>query len=292
MEASDRVAEEIEALLGQADQTSLPVVDRQSQSQHQPPHVPHRSLSFPRRTQEHEIISIIDDLGLVPLGVSVAVPRQKKAAKVQIREQWGDDPALRDPAVLVLGLGRAPLSSSGCTLAHGHGKPCPDHRQQCAVGDPPCNAAHQVSMRNGVEVVRQIGVYHLALATFDNREVDPAHCHLGIESTPEAVLPGRQVRLEDRFEYQQHRRLRHAVADAGHRERAFATIGLGYPHAQQGPGPVRLAFELLLQSFQPRGSAFGFNGIEGLSIHPRCAPIGSAAPVGFGEDVPSAHLVP
>lgn len=38
------------------------------------------------------------------------------------------NPALRDPAVLVLGLGCAPLASLGHTLAHGHDEPCPDDR--------------------------------------------------------------------------------------------------------------------------------------------------------------------
>jgi len=147
-------------------------------------------------------------------------------------------------------------------------------------------------MRDGVEVVRQVGIHHLTLAAFGDGEVSPAQRHLGIEPTPEAILSGQQIWLEDRFEHQQNRRLPHAVTDAGYRERAFATIGLGYPHAQQGPGMVRLALELLLQSFQPQVQALSFDGLEGFSVHPRCAPIGSAAPVSFAEDVPSAHFIP
>jgi hypothetical protein len=122
--------------------------------------------------------------------------------------------------------------------------------------------------------------------------MDATQRHLGIDSASETILPGEKVRFENRSDYQQYGRLHHAISDAGHRERALTTIGLGYPHAQQGLGLIRLRLQLLLQSFQPLAWTRRFDVLETLAIYPRRTPIAAAAPVGFGENIVTEHLVP
>lgn len=107
-----------------------------------------------------------------------------------------------------------------------------------------------------------------------------------------AVLPGEQVFFEDRSHHQQHRHLRYPIPDSRNSQRALPTSCLGHPYTQQGPAPILLGAQLLPQSLQPARQPGGLDGFEALAVYPGGAAIGTASPVGFKQDIFSAHLVP
>ena len=122
--------------------------------------------------------------------------------------------------------------------------------------------------------------------------VGPADRHLGVEVRAESELVARKIRLEDRLQHDEHRRLHHPVTDRGDAQRALAAVALGNPHPQQGLGPVELGPQLLLQPFQPRFHAPGLDRREALPIRARRTAVRAAASVRFGQDILTADLVP
>ena len=161
-----------------------------------------------------------------------------------------------------------------------------------SVRDPSGNAAHQRPVRNAAEVVAQIGVDDFAAPGLCDVPVCPADCHLGVEVRAESELVARKIRLEDRLQHNNHRRLHHPVTDRGDAQRALAAVTLGDPHPQQGLGPVALGSQLLPQRFQPRLHAPGLDRREGLAVRARRTAVRTAAPVRLGQDILSANLVP
>ena len=191
----------------------------------------------------------------------------------------------------VLRLGRSALAV-WCTLDHRSIEPATDHHQHCTVRNSPRHTAHQITVGNGVEVVGQVSVDNFSRPTIGNAEMNASERHLRIKPSAKAVLPRKQVRFENRTDYQQHCHLRHPIPYARNAEWTLATIGLGNPYAQQGPRLVSLRLQLLPQSFQPRASPVFLNVLETFAIDTRRPAIGAAASSGFLENVLATHLVP
>src|SRR5262249_4332022 len=120
----------------------------------------------------------------------------------------------------------------------------------------------------------------------------PPHGHLGAEPGGEAVLLVAEVRLEDRPDDQQHRHLRHAVANGRYAQRALPAVALGDPYPKEGLRSVLRPSQLLPQRRQPRPHAGRLDLLERLPIYARRATVGAATPVRFGQDVRAADLVP
>ena len=100
-------------------------------------------------------------------------------------------------------------------------------------------------MRNRVEVVGQVGVHNFARTAIGNAEMGASKCPLGVQAFAEAVLPGEQIFIEDRPEYQQHRHLRDPVTDGRNAQRALPAICLWNPYTQQGRAPILPGAQLL-----------------------------------------------
>src|SRR4051794_10456995 len=250
VEATDLVAEEDEAGLRQGGQPCLRLVHRQPEPRHQLPHRRERRLPVAGSAADHEVVGVIDDVGIEPLAVAVPLPREEEPAGAEAAEQGRAARALRRPPVPLPPPGGAPGAARG-TLDHRHLQPALDHGQHRAVRDPSRHAAQQRTVRDAPEVVAQVRVHHLGASAVRDVPVGAADRHLGVEPRTEAVLVRQQVRLEDRLEHDDHRRLHPPIADRGDAERALAAVALGDPDTQQGPWPVSPGTQLLPQPFQP-----------------------------------------
>jgi site-specific DNA recombinase len=133
------------------------------------------------------------------------------SAKSLLLRPWRDDTPLRGATVGVARERRADFAAAVHTLDHRCVEPLADRRQHRPVGDPSCDTAQKVTVRNRVEVVGQISVYNLTRSTVGNAEVDAPQRHLGVHARAEAILPREQVFFEDRPHNQQHCHLRDPV---------------------------------------------------------------------------------
>ena len=230
-------------------------------------------------------------MGLEPSAVAVPLPGEQKPAKVQVGQQGRGYPALRRPPVPVARVGAAPFAAR-CALDGRHPQPRLDDGQHGAVRHPSGHAAHQRAVRDLPEAVAQIGIDPFAAPGARDVPVGPADGHLGVAVRAEPVLIAREIRLEDRLQHYDHRRLHHPVADRGDAERALAAGALGDPYPQQGLGPVGRGRQLLPQPFQPNRNPLGLDRREALAVHARRPAVRAAAPVRLGEHIRTAHLVP
>src|SRR5262249_24697485 len=83
---ADRVAQKVERLLGYAAQPGLGFVDRQLQLGHHAPHRGHR-LRGGAPTADHEVVGVVDDVGLQPAFVPQGLPAADKTAHVHVGQQ-------------------------------------------------------------------------------------------------------------------------------------------------------------------------------------------------------------
>ena len=126
----------------------------------------------------------------------------------------------------------------------------------------------------------------------DNVKVRSPYGRLRIPSGSEPVLLRGKVRFEDRTQHEHDGCLDHAVLHRRDAQRPLAAIAFWNPHTQKWLRHIALAPQLLLQRFQPPIRTCGLDPIEVGPVHPWCAGIGPAAPIGFQEHVFSADLVP
>src|SRR5438552_5868358 len=105
-------------------------------------------------------------------------------------------------------------------------------------------------MRNAPEVVREVGVYHIRVAT----EHQPLHlydCLLSVSPSAVGVDFGRKIGFEDRLQHQQ--RCCHAdpIPHARDAQRSEFAVGLRYKHSSDWLRPVSLLPERKRQFSQP-----------------------------------------
>ena len=144
--------------------------------------------------------------------------------------------------------------------------------QHAPVHDAPRKRQHQFGVRNGPEVVREVGVYNFRVAS-EQRLFHLDHRLLGIAAQPVGILLRLQVGLEDRFEHQQRRRLYHAVLDRWDAQRPLPAVRLGYPYPTHGLRLIRLLTQLLRQFTQPTLPPIRLDVREALAIDADCAVI-------------------
>jgi site-specific DNA recombinase len=148
---------------------------------------------------------------------------------------WGrDDPSLRRPLPRSRRCGPPALVG----LDHGGLQPLEDQPQHRAVGDPSLQALPQGIMRDRVEVRLQVRVVHLRQPGGDvlaNR-IDRL---MRVLARTRPIRAVQEVRLEDRLEHQQHRRLHDPVFDRGDAERSLRPIGFRDPYPPHGLRTIR-----------------------------------------------------
>ena len=74
---------------------------------------------------------------------------------------------------------------------------------------------------------------------------------------PEPIRRVEKVGLEDRFQYQQHGHLHHAIANRGNPQRTLFAIGLGYVHSLHRLRPIGFGPQLLLNFIQEASDTAG-----------------------------------
>jgi site-specific DNA recombinase len=166
-------------------------------------------------------------------------PHGASRGQSSLLRSGSDDASLRraTPAVLRC---RSATHALRRALDHGGVEPAAGNRENGAVGNTPSDTPHQVSVRNGVEVVREVGVDNFAGTTIGDAEVDAPQRHLRVQPWTKAVLPWQQVLFEDRTYHKQHGHLHHSVPNDGDSKWAFATTCFENPSTQQGPRYILL----------------------------------------------------
>ena len=153
---------------------------------------------------------------------------------------WGRETSpLRNP---LLGSGRV-RSSPLVGLDDGTLQPHADQPQHRAVGDPSFQTLEQRVMRNRIEVRLQIRVVDLLEPGGDGL-ADHVDRLMGIPARTEPEGTVQEVRLEDRLEHQQHRRLDDPVRDRRDTQRSLPAVRLGDIHALHRLRPVALGAQL------------------------------------------------
>ena len=90
-----------------------------------------------------------------------------------------------------------------------------DQMQHRSVDHPAGHRLEQFGMRKTIEVATEICVNNFSIPGIDQL-VDLSHRIQCATVPPVGILLRLQIRLEDRFENQNCRRLRHPVADSGY----------------------------------------------------------------------------
>jgi hypothetical protein len=145
-------------------------------------------------------------------------------------------------------------------------------------------------VRDRVEVVRQISVYHVGVAPAH----EPVHFLDRVGRTtcgPIAISTVLEVRLKDRFQHELGGGLNHPVPDRRDAERALSTPRLRDHHPPHRRRPVGLRGQVLVQSRQPPFQTRRFNRREGHLVHPGCARIVAGQRMGVAKNVLSVNLV-
>jgi hypothetical protein len=234
VEPPDREPEEVERLLRYARQSGLSVINRQAHLSHQPPHHCKRSHTVAGAAADHKIISIVDDMRIESVSVTMVVPRQKEASEVEIRKERRCRSSLRGTPIPVASFSRAEQPSAGCSFPYRRREPPFEHRQYGTVGYSTGDTPHQRPVRDCRKIVAQIRVYYVPSVVLSDMEVRPANRHLGIHIRTEPVLLRSQVFVEDGTEDQHHGGLDYSVLDSRDAQRSLATIPFWYPHTQEG----------------------------------------------------------
>src|SRR5258708_30769645 len=130
-------------------------------------------------------------------------------------------------------------------------------------------------MRNAPEVVREVGVYDVQVAT-EHQLLHLYNRLLSIAPRTVSVDFWRKIGLEDRLQHQH--RCRHAdpIAHGRDAQRPELAVGLRYQHSSDRLWPVALLPERKRQFSQPPLDPMRVDVRKVLAVDTRCAPVGAA----------------
>src|ERR1035441_2131421 len=291
VEPPDAIPEKVEGLFGQARNPGLSIVDRQTQLIQQATHRRKCCRPVAGRTADHEIVSIVDDMGIESRRVAMLVPRQQKAPEVEVGEERRCRSSLGSPPLPIASLCGSKKRVAVRALAHRRPQPLLDHRQDLPVGDSAADATHQRTVRNRGEVIAEISVHDFPAAVFDVK-VGPAHRHLRVQLRTKSVLLRSQILVKNRTEHQHCGGLDHAVFYRRDAERSLSTIAFWDPDAQKRLWRITLAPQLFSQRPEPLFLTLGLDRFKVDAIHARRPRIGAATSIRFVQNVFSGNLIP
>ena len=201
-----------------------------------------------------------------------------------------DGRSLRRAPALVPVAGCPMLLSPLVLLLDRSFQPHLDQMQHRSIDDSTSQTAHQLRVRDGVEVSAQVGIHHLSMSA-RQQPMDMPHGIQRAALGAVGVLLRRQVGLEDRLQHQHRRHLHDTIFDRWDSQRPALAVRLGDIHPPHGLRTIRLASQFLRQFTQPPLQPVRFDALERLPIYARCALIGFAAGVGMEQNVFAVHLV-
>ena len=145
-------------------------------------------------------------------------------------------------------------------------------------------------MRNAPEVVREIGVDDVRVAT-EHQLLHLYDCLLGVARSPVGVDFRRKIGFEDRFQHQQSCCHADPIPHARNAQRSEFAVGLRYKHSSDWLWPVRLLPERKRQFSQPSLDPVCLDVRKVLAVDPRCALVRAALGISMRQDVVAADLV-
>src|SRR6516164_11240254 len=175
-------------------------------------------------------------------------------------------------------------------LLDGRLQPHLDKLQDAFVDNPPRDRPHEFDMRDGIEVLGEIGVHYVRVAAAEQS----VHCCNSIARAPLrpiAIGIRFQIGLEDRLDHQLHCGLHHPVPNRRDAERSLAAVGFGDHHAPYSFGPIRPLTQLFPDPGQPLIQPRGFDLCESHPVHSRRAKVGFRQPIGVPQNIGSPDLV-
>src|SRR6516225_5328080 len=145
-------------------------------------------------------------------------------------------------------------------------------------------------MRNAPEVVREIGVDDVRVAT-EQQLLHLDDCLLGVSPSAVSVDFRRKIGFEDRLQHQH--RCCHAdpIPHGRDAQRPEFAVGLRYEHSSDWLRPVALLPERKRQFSQPPLDPIGLDVRKILAVSSRRAPVGAALGIGMRQNVVAADLV-
>ena len=161
--------------------------------------------------------------------------------QVDVREERRDHSALRRPL-----LRPGALGTLVGLLDHRCFQPQANQFQHRAITDPHAQASHQLVVRDRIEVPLQVGVVHFPIA---RRQVRANRFQrlMGRTLRSESIGTIQEIRLEDRLQNQQRRRLHHAVFHRRDAQRTQLAVSLRNVHPPHRLRSVAFLLQLLLQ---------------------------------------------
>ena len=158
------------------------------------------------------------------------------------------------------------------------------------VHDAPRKRQHQFGVWNGPEVVRDVGVHDVLVAS-EQRLFHLDHRLLGVAAPPVGVLLGWEVGFEDRLQHQH--RCCHAdpIPQGRDAQRPEFAVGFRYEHSSDRIRSVLLVPERKRQFAKPPLHTVRLDIREVLTVHARRALVGAALSPGVRQDVLAADLV-
>src|SRR3954451_19866592 len=250
---------------------------------------PRQGLGRVTAAENDEVVRIIDNMCVPGFASAGLAPVFQEAVHVDVRDQRADDAALRHATSVGLATLHAPLPIPIGRFDRRH-EPLFDQRQHVAIDEAASDREHQLMMRNGIEILAQIGIDHVgvALPKQDQHRLDRI---ARATFRPIAERARVQIRFEDRLQHQFRGGLYNPVPYRWDTERSFAAAGLRDHHPPHWLAPIRLRTQLLAQSGQPVLQARRLDLFERDPVHTWRAFVGAGQIVCVGKDVCSPDLV-
>jgi hypothetical protein len=205
--------------------------------------------------------------------------------QVNVGQQWRDDSSLRRTARVRPGPSSVGFLDDRCA------QPGFDEFEDHPVAHAPGHPFHQFTMRDRIEVFRQVGINHLGLA-HPQRFSDLLDGLVGIASGPKAKGARMKIRLEYRHQHQIHRHLRHAIFHRGNAQCPLSSSSFRNLHSSHRRRPVGLRSQFLPHRFEPLlfGVCILGNVLDGSSIDSGCSPIRFHTPPCCKQHIGALHF--
>src|SRR5262245_40002239 len=150
---SERVAQEVEALLPSILQRSLGFVEYQPEPRHRSPR-PRQGLGRISTTEDDEVVGIRDDVRSERLPAPGQPPILQEPVHVDVGEQWARDAALRRAARVALATTDAPGPVAIMPFHDRRFKPQLDQPEHAPVHNATSYRFQKLVMWNRIEVAR------------------------------------------------------------------------------------------------------------------------------------------
>ena len=231
-----------------------------------------------RVAHDHEVVRVAHQHAQMRVP---ARPHRVEHVQVDVRQQRRNHAALsgtRD--------GRAHLA----VFHHACPEPLPYQFEHPTVRDAPCHERHQLAVVDAAEVVANIGVEDMVAASRATR----AQCFerlRGVPFRPKAVRARLKVRLENRFQHERRRHLRHSVPDRGNPQGPLPSVSLRNISTPYRRGPIRACAQVRTEVCENTLDTHLLDGGERDCVHARRAAVLLHPSPCFPQDVTPVDAV-